>query len=436
MTEVFSTQRQLLLHCLNALEAAGATPVVLHARFGLPSRITSDVDLVCNLPSLQCARIIAESVSQTNARFVQAIQHEPTWHYAVLALEGASQLEFLALDIGSDLRRSGLQLLDGGKLVSDRQWVDGIPVPSWPVDAVAYFIKRIDKADVRSDDWAYLLAAYTVDPQGVRVLLREAVGSRLASRVVQSLGKGATVPDVRWKAVRRRIRARAIVARPWRAIRGWIADAARVGRRVLQPTGIWIVLQGLDGAGKTTVADAIIEKVSSAFRRSRHAHMFGDEKRSGQAVAPRVKRPYTPAMSLVKAAYLVLRWWVGWARGVMPVVVRSGLVVTERSPVDLVVDPLRFRCSVHPVVGDWVARTCPRADLYVLLRVSPEVAALRKRELAVTDARVLASRYDEAAMRRDMLVVDAERPADEVAGEIAGALLRMMEARALARLGL
>src|SRR5439155_20668624 len=63
-----------------------------------------------------------------------------------------------------------------------------------------------------------------------------------------------------------------ILRDPFGPARSLFSDSIRRIRRWLQPTGIFLVVLGPDGVGKSTLVEQLVEKLGPAFRRHRVFH--------------------------------------------------------------------------------------------------------------------------------------------------------------------
>ncbi len=202
------------------------------------------------------------------------------------------------------------------------------------------------------------------------------------------------------------------------------------------------MLEGLDGAGTTTQAALLAERLRGAGRR---VHLTAEPSAG-------------PVGALIRQ---ILRGRIGGGRGGRQAFSGWGLALlfaadrqdhfhTEIAPklvdgIDVVCD--RFTMSSLAYQGaqlgdmDWVAgvnREAADADLVVFLRVRPEVALRRRhaasvdREIFEVDAfqRKVAREYDEAIRRlrragERVVEVDGEAPVPEVAAAVWDAVRRL-----------
>jgi len=220
------------------------------------------------------------------------------------------------------------------------------------------------------------------------------------------------------------------------------ARAPRRGAAQGPALGRLLVLEGLDGAGTTTQAALLAERLRAAGRR---VHLTAEP--SGGPIgalirqvlkgriggAPGGREPFDP-----------------WALALLFAADRRDHHGTEIAPklaagIDVVCD--RFTTSSLAYQGaqlgdmDWVAganREAADAEVVLFLRVRPEIA-LRRRHAASVDREIfevsafqrkVARRYEEAiARQRDagqaVVEIDGERSVDEVAAAVWDAVRRL-----------
>jgi thymidylate kinase len=171
---------------------------------------------------------------------------------------------------------------------------------------------------------------------------------------------------------------------------------------------IIITLSGLDGSGKSVVSNTLGDAmrlcevpVRIVWSRGGFSPLMEMLKRAARAPAAAPG----PGDSEAKR-----RWLGGRLRGI-------------DTAVDLVSKLGRRRLSTRS--AGLVMALSPSPDLGILLRVTPRTAMARKPEDDHRDLAERARGYDDLAASTGLLVVDAERPLGEVAGEVVEAGLRI-----------
>lgn len=175
---------------------------------------------------------------------------------------------------------------------------------------------------------------------------------------------------------------------------------SRVSRfyRFLNPPGFSIAVLGTDGAGKTTIIDAISEPLNEAVHNAlfyEHmrpnlipniAQLFGREKQSGTVVDPHEAETSGFIGSLLRLLYYSTDYIFGYWFKVYPVTVKkSSIWIFDRYYYDYLIDPKRARMNLPNWVIKIMRFFIPEPDLILCLGASPEVIHTRKPELPLNE---------------------------------------------------
>jgi len=195
--------------------------------------------------------------------------------------------------------------------------------------------------------------------------------------------------------------------------------------------GCFVVLVGLDGSGKTTVARKLccLGAEQERFRRIRYFHW-----RPG--ILPAVLFPLpeyvnvprkprlgvTPWRSLLSAARLLnsgLRARAAYWLHIRPLLRRNSLVLLDRYYFNYYLDPDSVKYTGPAWLVDRARPLFPRPDLIVTLKAPPEVLLARKQELSEAEIRRQSVVLDHLSLQAaHTLEVAASQPAAEIAQTI------------------
>jgi len=199
--------------------------------------------------------------------------------------------------------------------------------------------------------------------------------------------------------------------------------------------GLVIALFGPDGVGKSAVIEQLKTSLGPAFPAVAQYHFrpqFGHRQNGrAQVTDPHGRAPRGFFISLLKLIYWLLDCWCGYLIAIRPGLRQSRLVIFDRYFPDVVVDPRRYRLPAS-VMGfaKWLVRLAPGPDLHVLL--DAPVAVIQRRKAEVSHAETLRQRAAYLAMFQllpDKLIVNADRPVDEVARHVATAVFLLLTSR-------
>jgi thymidylate kinase len=204
--------------------------------------------------------------------------------------------------------------------------------------------------------------------------------------------------------------------------------------------GVFAVLVGLDGSGKTTLARNLAMHVASenAFAGMRYFHWLPSLRQPVEFPLPEPgnqprhqKRGGGFFASLLSAGRLAknlvrtqLACWL-WLRPLL----RSGhLVLADRYFYNYHLDPVSVKYTAPDGLRDWAQKLFPRPDIVIVLNAPNETLRQRKQELSgdeiLRQVAVLESlKFDAGHVAR----VDANQPAAEVAARAFAEIIKVSE---------
>lgn len=297
----------------------------------------------------------------------------------------------------------------------------------------------------RRMDWGRtqrMCTLYAADPDGATAyierfwparsveVIRAAAASGDWGQVVASL----TVlrAQVLWRATRREPLAylRRTLQRTGRRIRRWCKP----------PHGLHVVFLGPDGAGKSSVVQAVREELAPAFFATRcRSFPPGLLNRAPVDTNPNPHdvTPRSPAMSVFRAlAY----WFVYHTAGYLVTIHRERagfcLVIHDRHLIDTAIDPLRYRYSGPVWLIRLMWRFIPKPDLVLVLDAPADVIQSRKREVPLEETARQIRAYRALAAELPMArMVDAGQPLRPVITQAAAAIHDCLAQRTARQLG-
>lgn len=401
--------------------------------------VPSDIDIVVSESGLAIApSLLTAFAAASSGRLVQAIRHERSATYFVLAHEVGDTVVYIHPDICATYVRRGRTLITAKELLQGRvRNRDGIFVPQTDRAFCYYLLKKIDKRSLDERAFQYLRGLWSYDREGCRKWAERFLGSGHIDTLVQSLDENrrdlilAALPVMRGALERRA---------PIRLADRW-AELGRVVQRWHHPTGSFVAVYGPDGAGKSTVVDQVAGRLSPVFRRTRVYHLRPHLGRRTWAPGSPVTDPHGKPprgwwTSVAKAAH----WWLdataGYVLRVRTQLARSTLVIFDRYIDDILVDPRRYRYGGPAWVIRLLRRLTPRPDLTVILDAPVEVLQSRKAEVTPAESERQRLAYRELAERdTPSIVVDAGATLYDVVRQVEGAVLDLMAERTARRLG-
>lgn len=409
------------------LSAAGIRYAVMRNHHGLPdSAGGSDVDILIH-PADEGRAHAATLLAIEQAGGVPIGCSRTVGFFKIFALgqvpqSAPAQWWGLCLDFNEGLYFSGLRLLDES-LPWPVQHHRGIPVLADGLAGVLGVLKEVLNNGIfpqryalaarsaAADDWPQIAALLA--PMGApalaqlrALLLAPLPPARLGgecARLRQAFFQHAAARDGRWRA-------------RWQRL---VYQQSKL-RRYARPSGLVLAVLGVDGAGKSTLINAILPALNAATHNAvtvRHlrptvlpplARLKGKKTQpTGPVLEPHGAPPSGTLGSVLRLAYLsadyVLGYWL-WTR---PKIAKlPAVVIFDRYAYDMALDPRRFRIALPARVVGWFAALAPKPDLIICLHGDAETIAARKGELplAETQRQVAALRAFAAREPRAVLV--------------------------------
>ena len=215
-------------------------------------------------------------------------------------------------------------------------------------------------------------------------------------------------------------------------------------RRYLRPSGVVMAILGVDGAGKSTVIDAILPALNAATHNAvvvQHlrpsvlpalARLKGKNAMpSGPVREPHGATPSGVLGSLLRLAYLTLDYVLGYWLWTRPKIAKQPTVlVFDRYAYDMALDPRRFRIGLSGRVAAWFAALAPKPDMIVCLHGSPEVIAARKGELSEAETRrQINALRDFAGREKRAVLVSTDTSVEETRDQVLNALMVFLQTK-------
>jgi thymidylate kinase len=352
-------------------------------------------------------------------------------------LQSNAQTHF---DLFTALRWRGLDFLDCRALLERKVDRGLFAVPHPAHEAASSLLENlVYNGKIKEKYRSSIAAGFRAGPAEALALLARTWGAaRAKSLVAAAAAEQWTEIEARSGALRRALVLRQAAWHPCQTATSLLTDAARFARRALRPPGLTVALCGADGSGKSTAAQAVIERLRPTFspQRGREFHwkppLFSARRRAGRGpiTDPHAKPPRNTLASLLFFGVHWLEFFLGWPLCVQPATFRGGLVLIDRFYYDFFVDQRRYRLRVPRGLVGLGYRFLAKPDLVLLLDAPVEVLQSRKQEVPPAETQRQRMAYLELV--RGLAcgrIIDAAQPPEKVAAQIERVILDFLAQR-------
>ena len=276
-----SSRAELLDAVVAQFNGAGVPYCILGGYENHPGAQQSDVDIMFRPQDLRrVPDLLAQTARSAGALLIQAIQHEATACYFVLARDNGRPIAHLDLDCYSDYRRDARTWLPAENVIANRRRYRRFYVPAVADEFHYYLIKKILKQALDFHQLKRLQHLFARDP----MQCRQRIASLLSPSTARLLERAIVEQKLLWIQVElptllAEVQRSRRPQSPVRRCLGTLLETARFARRIAAPTGLSVVITGGDGDLRSQIVDGLVSELAPAFR---HTRNLGDATLSPQ----------------------------------------------------------------------------------------------------------------------------------------------------------
>jgi len=231
----------------------------------------------------------------------------------------------------------------------------------------------------------------------------------------------------------------ALISKPVKYLVGRSSYEWSKAKRYFNPSGKVVAILGVDGAGKSTIINAIKPVLDMATHNTvvvQHLRptIFPPLSRlKGKAATinvpvldPHEQKPSGKAVSLFRLVYLMLDYVFGYWLKTRPMIAKQPtLVIFDRYAYDIIIDPLRFRIGLPAKLIRAMVWIAPKPDLIICLYGNPRVLQIRKLELPLGEVeRQVRALKQFASTRSNSYLVSTEKSISETSSDVLKIMLK------------
>jgi hypothetical protein len=251
------------------LNASKLPYCVLGTAADAPERGESDMDFVVRPGDYSAVpQLLASAAASVGGKLVQAIEHETTATYFVLAKQQGEIVAFLHPDCTTDYRRQRRLWMSSEELLRGRRRVPGghfRPAPD--VELKYYLIKQVLKQTLSDAQWRKLVALREASPlpQNAFRMWRRSTAAQIEQAILNHdrTGLRELLPHCNHQLSN---------TSPPECTLGrsgsFILDCARVVKRITQATGLFVQITNGNREQQTELACKLATTLAPAFRRA------------------------------------------------------------------------------------------------------------------------------------------------------------------------
>lgn len=380
-----SRSRKDFLSCLfSSLDINQVRYCVLHSWEELPQNLSSDLDIAVHPQDDRNLALAFRLLQKEGYTLVQVINYfVKAYCFRFLWFQGPV-INSVAVDVIFEHQKGAPIVPSVEELVSGRRRHGLFWIPAPPAEFTYLLAKKALKgmAPARQTRRLRMLVRQLGRPTAERLAGQLFLG-KVNIRVVEACARGrvdgvlAQIKTQAWKA--------SLVRNPLELIANLFSEALRRIRRWLQLTGLFVVVLGPDGAGKSTLIGHLVQAVGPAFNRHRVFHwrpmLLWRRKTMCDTTRPHSLPQHGCWWSVARLFAHLLDYWFGYWLVIRPLLARAGFVLFDRYFDDVLIDPKRYRYG-GPL---WLARMLrpliPKPDLILVLDATEEAVLSRKQEI-------------------------------------------------------
>ena len=417
----------MLVKFLDVLEEQKIPYCITHGYDDFLKSIDSDVDIIIPRQYLNDLKTICPGLKN-----VISIKEHSAGLYLVFVGERTQKgFPVLQVDASSGFRSGGYVLLSQNDFMHSKvHWEGKIWIPSISCEYAYLLLKQAAKGVIKNNSVIKIDSLLKRDSNACYEILRKYFNDVLIDRIMLA-SRTKTWDNKLLNLIRQSLYQNSFFLRIKKRITYLIPELIRIIGRILHPSGIFIVFLGIDGSGKTTAIDKLLTGMELIFFGIKTGHfrpglLFRSNKMNAIAVSPHQKKPYPKFLSAIKVLTVWLDWVAGYFTEILPLKIKSNLIVYDRYFLDILLDPKRYRVDSPSWYIYFLNLLVPEPDIIFVLDTAPETAMARKAEIPLHELIEAELKYRELSGRK-IHHIKCDRSVDEISLNIKEHIINYLE---------
>lgn len=366
---------------------------IIHSYQYLPERFDSDIDTAINVPNIKDAiKLLDDTLDGTGWRVIQFWRHE---NYAADCVISNDE-EFLQVDFCTHYERNGRVVLPVQELLNGKRMYKNFYVPKPQTEFTYVLVKKILKKVFSNGSKLRLTALWMVMSEKERRDTKNGLKRFIAEDQIDEILE--CIESSQYDLIDLE-RAHQVLKKKTSNIADnvhyKVFDLKRRFERIVHPTGLFIVLLGVDGAGKTTIAENLKNRYITAFRKIDHYHSrvrvlkdISQLKKGAEPIDasdPHGKKQKAGKLtSVVKFGYYFLDFLIGNIK-ITVAKIKSTLVLVERYYYDYSIDKVRYNLNLSDGFLSCFEHFILKPDIIFILTGDSQRLLDRKHEITIDE---------------------------------------------------
>lgn len=367
--------------------------VILHSYQEMPYKFDSDIDTALVVDKIEDAiALLNSTLDGTDWKLIQYWRHE---NYAADCVISNNH-EFLQVDFCTHYERNGRLVMSVDELVSERKKYINFYVPNGVTEFTYIFLKKVLKKKFSDGSKEHLLGLLENMNDSEHDDLKRSLERFFDKKEIEEVLikiKEKNFTEINLKTLNDELlRNTSSIGSD---LHYKIFDTKRKIERIAHPTGLFVVLLGVDGAGKTTITTQLKESYLTAFRRIDHYHsrvrILKDISQLKKDTAPiDASNPHSKTkqagklISIVKFGYYFWDFLMGNVV-ITTAKIKSSLVLVERYYYDYSIDKVRYNLNLSNSFLSLFGKFILKPDLVFILTGDSQKLLERKYEITLEE---------------------------------------------------
>ena len=229
---------------------------------------SSDVDFMFRKEDMKrVAPLLLQAALSRGGRLIQAMHHETSACYFVLAKDDGSDVGYFDPDCTSDYRAHGRLWLRADLVLERRRRRENYYVPAVPDEFAYYLVKKVLKQSVAGFQLCRLRHLYQRDPVNCRAAVERFWPLATTRAIERALAGG----DLAWFQSAMPVLLKELMASTpteslWDRVKQGIRNGLRIAERALHSTGMSVLICGGTEEDRSTIASQLARQLAPGFR--------------------------------------------------------------------------------------------------------------------------------------------------------------------------